>query len=148
MHVLFLPDSRNCFFIYLVYSTFVSTIFHFFCFYFTFISLWSRMFALIATRHFLQYRLVRFHCKPHLISLQYSIQKVLTKGGFLLGEMTSNFAEKSRRNYFAAKLYLIFTWITLTRLLKTFWKTRLLLLKMLYQTMIKLRIKINKWSSF
>ena len=31
-HALFRPDSRNCFFIYLVYSTFVSTIFHFFVF--------------------------------------------------------------------------------------------------------------------
>ena len=70
------------------------------------------------------------------------------KGGFPLGEMTSDFAAKSRRNYFAAKLYMIFTWITLTRLLKTLWKIRLLLLKMLNQTMIKLRIKINELSSF
>ena len=32
LHVLLHPDSRNCFFIYLVYSTFVSTIFHFLVF--------------------------------------------------------------------------------------------------------------------
>ena len=31
--------------------------------------------------------------------------------GFSLGEMTDDFAAKSRRNYFATKLYLIFTWI-------------------------------------
>ena len=31
--------------------------------------------------------------------------------GFLLGEMTDDFAAKSRLNYFATKLYLIFTWI-------------------------------------
>ena len=43
------------------------------------------------------------------------------KGGFPLGEMTDDFAAKSRQNYFATKLYLIFTWrITLSRLLKTF----------------------------
>ena len=43
--------------------------------------------------------------------------------------MTDYFAAKSRRNYFATKIYLIFTWTTLTRLLK-----RLLLLKMLNPT--------------
>ena len=36
------------------------------------------------------------------------ICRTLLKGGFALGEMTGNFAAKSRRNYFAAKLYLIF----------------------------------------
>ena len=45
--------------------------------------------------------------------------KIASKGGFPLGEMTSDFAVKSRRNYFATKLCLIFTWIALTRLLKT-----------------------------
>ena len=42
MYVLFLPDSRNCFFIYLAYFQICTYhIFSFFCFYFTFILLWS-----------------------------------------------------------------------------------------------------------
>ena len=57
----------------------------------------------------------------------------VTKGGFPLGEMTGDFTVKPRRNYFATKLYLIFTSKTLTRLLKTS-KIRLLLLKTLNQT--------------
>ena len=56
--------------------------------------------------------------------------------------MTGDFAAKSRRNYFATKLYLTFTWITLTRLLKTLSKIRLLLLKMLNQTEKK---DYNEW---
>ena len=56
-------------------------------------------------------------------------RKIRFKGGFPLGEMTSDFAAKSRQNYFTTKLCLIFTWITLTRLLKTLSKLRLLLLK-------------------
>ena len=43
--------------------------------------------------------------------------------------MTDDFAPKSRRNHFATKLYLIFTGITLTQLLKTLSKIRPLLLK-------------------
>ena len=43
--------------------------------------------------------------------------------------MTDDFAPKSRRNHFAMKLYLIFTGITLTQLLKTLSKIRSLLLK-------------------
>ena len=47
------------------------------------------------------------------------------KGGFPLGEMTGDFASKSRRNYFATKLYLIFTWTTLARFLRTFINVKL-----------------------
>ena len=67
-------------------------------------------------------------------------RKIEFKGGFLLGEMTSDFAAKSRRNSFATKLYLVFTLITLTRLLKTLSKLRLLLLKT--------ENKVNELSSF
>ena len=55
------------------------------------------------------------------------------KGGFWLGKINGDFAAKLWWNYFTMKLYLIFKWITLTRLLKT-WKITLLLLKMLNQT--------------
>ena len=65
--------------------------------------------------------------------------KIASKGGFPLGEMTSDFAVKSRRNYFATKLCLIFTWIALTQLLKTMLtfllsKIRISLLKRLNRT--------------
>ena len=46
-------------------------IFHFFLFHL--------YLTVIATRHFQQYRLVRFHCKSHSISLQFLTQKALTK---------------------------------------------------------------------
>ena len=61
---------------------------------------------------------------------------------FPLDEMTGDFAMKSRRNYFATKSQaetrFSFHMNTLTRLLKTLSKIRLLLIK------IKLRIKINE----
>ena len=42
----------------------------------------------------------------------------IPNGGFTQHEMTGDFAAKSQRNYFATKVYLIFAWTTLTRLLK------------------------------
>ena len=62
-------------------------------------------------------------------SLQ-NVKKVFFKDGFPLGEMTGDLAAKLRRNYFATKLYLILTWLTLARLLKTS-KIRKLILRML-----------------
>ena len=43
----------------------------------------------------------------------YLLHKFRSKDGFPLGEVTGNLAAKSWLNYFATKLYLIFTWITL-----------------------------------
>ena len=52
---------------------------HLYLSFFIFLFLFHLYLTLIATRHFLQCCLVRFHCKPYSILLQYSIQKVLTK---------------------------------------------------------------------
>ena len=72
----------------------------------------------------------------HLVQITMCL---FLKDRFPLGEMTSDFAAKLRRNYFTTKLYSVFTWTALTRLFKTkltflFSKIRISLLKMLNQT--------------
>ena len=79
-------NTRRC--LHCMYSFFLTletvfhilSIFHICIYHFSFfLFLFHLYLTLIATRHFLQCCLVRFHCKLYSISLQYSIQKVLTK---------------------------------------------------------------------
>ena len=56
--------------------------------------------------------------KLHRRELVHLSVASIPNGGFPQDEMTSDFAVKSRRNYFATKLNSIFTLTTLTRLLK------------------------------
>ena len=61
-----------------------------------------------------------------------------TYGGFPLREMICNFTAKLQRNCLATKLYLIFTWITLARLLR----------KKLTFLLSKIKMIMNELSSF
>ena len=82
------------------------------------------------------------HQQTAVCAFIYVFIHLLTCLRFPLDEMTGDFAMISRRNYFATKLQaetkFSFHMNTLTRLLKTLSKIRLLLIK------IKLRIKINE----
>ena len=114
-HFLLYMQHWNCFYLYYIKQNFhLSEIFEWIVEFHT-ISLFLWRSWLWIIRH-LFFNVLIFFMVPVLLG---NNRKIGFKGGFPLDKMTSDFAAKSRRNYFATKLYLIFTWITLTRLLKT-----------------------------
>ena len=94
------------------------------------LKIYSQMPMMVWVPHFLCSPKNKLKNERKIVKNKITPKQPFYWGGFPLGEMTGGFATKSRRNYFATKLYIIFTWITLTQLLKTskirllnyFWK--------------------------